>query len=94
MQRAEGHARFGGYTVTAADLARRVSEAAVNYQTTRDPEAVRELEKLAIAAAERVQRVGEGTVDHIVLSSILRLVVLEAPHLDQVLADAGWTWLE
>jgi hypothetical protein len=51
-----------------------------------------ELESLAEAAAARVRRAGEGTVDHIVLSSILRLLVLEVPRLELVLAKAGWIW--
>jgi hypothetical protein len=50
------------------------------------------LEALAEAAAARVHRAGEGTVDHIVLSNILRLIVVEVPDLELVLAKAGWIW--
>jgi len=50
------------------------------------------LESLVEAAAARVRGAGEGTVDHIVLSGTLRLLVLEMPHLDLVLTKAGWIW--
>jgi hypothetical protein len=78
--------------VTAVTLARQLSEAAVAYRARHDPDALLELESLAEAAAARVRRAGEGTVDHIVLSSILRLLVLEVPRLELVLAKAGWIW--
>jgi RNA:NAD 2'-phosphotransferase (TPT1/KptA family) len=79
-------------TVTAVTLARQLSDAAVAYRIRHDSDALLKLESLAETAAARVRRVGEGTVDHIVLSSILRRLVLEVPHLEQVLARAGWRW--
>lgn len=79
-------------TVTAVTLARQLSDAAVEYRIRHDSDALLKLEFLAETAAARVRRVGEGTVDHIVLSSMLRRLVLELPHLEQVLTRAGWRW--
>ena len=78
--------------MTAVTLARQLSEAAVAYQARHDSDALLTLESLVEAAAARVRGAGEGTVDHIVLSGTLRLLVLEMPHLDLVLTKAGWIW--
>jgi hypothetical protein len=78
--------------VTAVMLARQLSDAAVAYRIRHDSDALLKLESLAETAAARVRRVGEGTVDHIVLCSILRRLVVDVPHLEQVLARAGWRW--
>jgi hypothetical protein len=41
-----------------------------------------------------VLRGGHGTVDHIVLSSILKAIVADVPRLEPVLQQSGWKWLE
>ena len=79
--------------MTSTYLARHLSDAALAYRSSRDGEALTHLESLAREAAAHVHRVGEGTVDHIVLSSILKLIVADAPSLGQVLQQAGWRWL-
>jgi hypothetical protein len=79
--------------MTATELTRRLSDAALTYRTTRDDQALAQLHSLARVAAAHVRRAGEGTVDHIVLSSILKLIASEAPSVGQVLQQAGWHWL-
>jgi hypothetical protein len=48
---------------------------------------------LARDAAAHVRRVGGGTVDHIVLSSVLKWIVADVPSVEQALHEAGWRWL-
>lgn len=80
-------------SMTGTELARGLSDAAIAYEKTRDNESLQQLESLARAAAARVRRVGEGTVDHIVLSSILKLIVVNVPSLREVLTQADWRWI-
>lgn len=78
----------------ASELAQRLSDAAFVHQTAPDAESLQQLESLARAAAVHVRRVGAGSVDHIILSSMLRLIVVNVPTLRQVLTQAGWLWFE
>jgi hypothetical protein len=57
--------------MTSAELARHLSDAALAYRAHRNDQTLAQLESLARDAAAHVRRVGEGTVDHIVLSSVL-----------------------
>lgn len=79
--------------MTSTELARRLSDAALAHRTSGDDRTLAQLEALAREAAVHVGRVGEGTVDHIVLSSVLKLIVLNVPSVEQVLRQAGWRWL-
>lgn len=79
--------------MTSTELARHLSNAALAYRTSRDDQALAQLESLARDAAAHVRRVGEGTVDHIVLSSILKLIASDVPSVEQALQQAGWRWL-
>ena len=79
--------------MTSTELARHLSNASLAYRTSRDDQALAQLQALARDAAAHVTRVGEGTVDHIVLSSILKLIVSDVPSVGQVLQQAGWRLL-
>lgn len=79
--------------MTSTELARHLSDAALAYRAARDDQTLAQLELLARDAAVHVRRVGEGTVDHIVLSSVLKLIVVDVPSVGQALQQAGWRWL-
>lgn len=79
--------------MTSTELARLLSDAALAYRSSRDDATLARLESLAREAAAHVGRVGEGTVDHIVLSSLLKLIIADVPSLGQLLQQAGWRWL-
>lgn len=79
--------------MTSTELARCLSDAALVYRAARDDKTLAELEALAREAAAHVRRVGNGTVDHIVLSSVLKLIIAEVPSVDHVLKQSGWRWL-
>lgn len=79
--------------MTSTELARRLFDAAIAYRATHDDQTLAQLESLARAAAAHVRRVGEGTVDHIVLSSILKLIVADVASVRQALQETGWHWL-
>jgi hypothetical protein len=79
--------------MTSTELARRLSDAALAYRASREERTLDELESLAREAAVHVNRVGEGTVDHIVLSSVLKLIVVDFPSVGEVLEQAGWRQL-
>lgn len=76
--------------MTSTELARRLSDAALAYRASRDGRTLAQLESLARDAAAHVTRVGEGTVDHIVLSSVLKLIIADVPSVGEVLEQAGW----
>ena len=78
--------------MSSIELANRLSAAAVAYQSSRQGETLARLAALVREAAAHVHRVGEGTVDHIVLSSALRVIVSDIPALEQVLGEVGWNW--
>jgi hypothetical protein len=78
---------------SSTELARHLSDAALAYRASRDDVALAHLESLVREAAAHVSRVGEGTVDHIVLSSILKLIIADVPSLGQLLQQLGWRWL-
>lgn len=78
---------------SSTELARQLSDAALAYRASRDDAVLTRLESLAREAAAHVSRVGEGTVDHIVLSSVLKLIAADVPLVAQVLQQAGWRWL-
>lgn len=78
---------------SSTELARHLSDAALAYRASRDDATLAHLESLARAAAAHVSRVGEGSVDHIVLSSVLKLIAADVPPVAQVLQQAGWRWL-
>ena len=79
--------------MTSTQMAQRLSEAALRYRETGSDAALLELEALARSAAVHVGRSGQGTVDHIVLSGTLRLIVVDVPGLEPVLRKSGWSWL-
>jgi hypothetical protein len=79
--------------MTSTQMARCLSEAALRYRETGSGAALLELESLARSAAVHVRRAGQGTVDHIVLSGTLRLIVVDVPGLEAVLRESGWSWL-
>lgn len=79
--------------MTSTELARCLSDAALAYRAARDDKTLADLEALAREAAAHVRRAGDGTVDHIVLSSVLKLIVPDVPSVEGVLKDAGWRWL-
>jgi hypothetical protein len=79
--------------MTSTEFARLLSDAALAHRASGEDRTLAKLESLARDAAAHVRRVGEGTVDHIVLSSILKLIVPDVPSLEQVLQQAGWRWL-
>lgn len=78
---------------SSTELARQLSDAALAYRASHADEALARLESLAREATAHVGRVGEGTVDHIVLSSVLKLIAPDVPSVAQVLHEAGWRWL-
>ncbi|HEX2882793.1 MAG TPA: hypothetical protein VHO25_24910, partial [Polyangiaceae bacterium] len=78
--------------MTSTELARRLSDAVLAFRTSRDQNSLEQLELLARDAAAHVRRFGHGTVDHIVLSAVLRLIVDEVPSVDAVLRTEGWRW--
>jgi hypothetical protein len=78
--------------VTSTELAKRLSDAALAYRAKADPDGFALLQSLAGEAAAHVRRVGHGTVDHIVLSSVLKLIVVDVSAVDEVLQHAGWKW--
>ena len=80
--------------MTSTQMARRLSDAALEYRATGKSAALEELESLARSAAAHVLRGGHGTVDHIVLSSILKAIVVDVPGIEPVLQQSGWRWLE
>lgn len=79
--------------MTSTELARHLSDAMLAYQTSPEARSLARLMSLAREAAAHVHRVGEGTVDHIVLASVLKLVVARVPAVAQVLEQVGWCWL-
>jgi hypothetical protein len=79
--------------VTATELAQQLSDAALAYRASLDEGLLSRVESLARDAATHVGRMGEGTVDHIILSSVLKLIVVDMPSVAQVLQQAGWRWL-
>ncbi|MGQ0506809.1 MAG: hypothetical protein ACT4TC_15975 [Myxococcaceae bacterium] len=79
--------------MTSTELARKLSDAALKVGASRDPQALAELEALARDATAHVRRVGDGSVDHIVLNSMLKPLVDEFSSLDAVLLLAGWRWI-
>lgn len=79
--------------MTSTELARCLSDAALAYRAARDDKTLADLEVLAREAAAQVRRAGDGTVDHIVLSSVLKLIVADVASVDHVLKQAGWRWL-
>jgi hypothetical protein len=76
----------------ASELAQRLSDTAFVYETTRSKDSLRQLESLTREAAAHVRRIGEGSVDHIILSSVLQLIVVKVVGLRDVLQKAGWRW--
>jgi hypothetical protein len=68
----------GPAPMTSTQMARRLTEAALRYRETGSDAALLELEALARSAAVHVRRAGQGTVDHIVLSGTLRLLLVAA----------------
>lgn len=76
----------------ASELAQRLSDTAFAYETTRSTELLRHLESLTHEAVAHVHRVGEGSVDHIILSSVLQLIVVKVVSLRDVLQKADWRW--
>ena len=79
--------------MTATELARHISDAALAYRASHDSAMLARVESLARDAATHVHRIGEGMVDHIILSSVLKLIVVDVPSVAQVLKQAGWRWL-
>jgi hypothetical protein len=79
--------------MTSTQMARRLSAAALQYRENGSAAALLELESLARGAVVHVRRAGQGTVDHIVLSATLRLIVVDVPALEAVLRESGWSWL-
>ena len=79
--------------MTSTELARHLSDAMSAYRTSREDRILALLESLARDAAAHVHRVGEGTVDHIILASVLKWIVAAVPSVGQVLQQAGWCWL-
>lgn len=80
--------------MTSTQMARYLSGAALRFRATGSGAALLELESLARSAAIHVRRAGQGTVDHIVLSGALRLIVVDVPGLEPVLRESGWAWFE
>ena len=78
--------------MTSTELAKLLSDAAIAHRASKDEQTLAQLESLARQAAEHVRRVGEGTVDHIVLSSVLRLIVADVASVKEVLDREGWRW--
>jgi hypothetical protein len=78
--------------MTSTELARRLSDAAIAYRTSADEQVLIELESLASAAILHVAHAGEGTVDHIVLSSVLKLIAADVPSVAHTLEQEGWRW--
>ena len=79
--------------MTATNLARRLTQAAAVYRSRPDDQALVRLESLAREAAARIDRVGEGTVDHIILAGVLKSIVRDVPALEHTLQRHGWRWL-
>lgn len=79
--------------MTSTELARLLSDASLAHRAAGSDKTLSRLEALAREAANHVARVGEGTVDHIVLSSVPKLIVPDVRSVEEVLKDAGWRWL-
>jgi hypothetical protein len=80
--------------MTWPDLARRLSDAALAHRITPDESSRAHLESLIREAVDHVDRVGQGTVDHIVLTSVLRRIAADTPLVARVLQDGGWRWAQ
>jgi hypothetical protein len=79
--------------LSATVLARELSEAARHCRTAQCAAAdLARLDALANQAVAHVQRVGIDTVDHIVLSGTLKMLVRDIPALGNTLQHAGWQW--
>ena len=76
----------------ASELAQCLADTAFAYEATRSSESLRQLEALTREAVVHVRRVGEGSVDHIILSSVLQLIVVKVVGLRDVLQGADWRW--
>lgn len=76
--------------MTSTELARTLSDAALAYRASRDDRSLAQLESLARDAAAHVRRIGRGTVDHIVLASVLKLIADDVPSVQEVLQKDGW----
>jgi hypothetical protein len=79
--------------MTSTELARHLSDAASSYRASGDGLSLAQLESLTRDAVAHVHRVGEGTVDHIVLASVLTVIASDVPSVAQVLREEGWHWL-
>lgn len=79
--------------MTATELAQQLSDAALAYRASPKEGNLSRVESLAREAAAHVARIGEGTVDHIILSSVLKLIAAEVPSVAKVLQQGGWHWL-
>lgn len=84
---------IGSERGSSTELARRLSDAALAYRSLRDDRTLAELESLAYDTAAHVRSVGDGSVDHIVLSSALKLIAVDVPSVEHALKQAGWRWL-
>lgn len=84
--------RLGLSSVRASELAQCLSDKAFAYETTRDNESLRQLESLTREAVAHVRRVGLGSVDHIILSSVLQRIVVRVASVRDVLQKADWRW--
>lgn len=81
-----------------SDLAQQLSLACIAYRdaSKTNPHAASEhlerMKNLAMDAVARAREVGWGTVDHIVLASVLGLVQEDIPALTPLLEMSGWVW--
>lgn len=79
--------------MTGTELARDLANAALTYQSSKREEDLTRINELALDAIAHVRQVGYGTVDHIVLSGILRKIADEIPSLAGLLKKGQWRWL-
>ncbi len=78
--------------VASTELAHGLANAAFTYRSSLSEKDLAKLGVLVRVAAAHIRRVGEGTVDHIVLSAELRRISLEIPSVLNVLQEAEWQW--
>lgn len=81
-----------------SDLARELSDGCITYKDAREAnpagadEQLERLRALTMRAVARAREVGWGTVDHIVLASVLGLIQREVPEIGALLEASGWAW--